>query len=250
MRLMDKTALVTGSTSGIGRATALALAREGTHVVVSGRDDARGQEVVREIRAHGGRAEFVRAELADADSATALAVEALRLLGGRIDILVNNAGTGKGGPTATMTEKDFDTMYALNVKAPYFLTAAVAPGMAERGGGTIINLGSKNATFGSAHSSLYGSSKAAMELLTRCWAAEFGPCGVRVNTISPGPTVTPMITSSVAGLSELQRQAQDLPARRLADPTDIADAVVFLASDEAAYIHGARIPLDGGRSAL
>jgi NAD(P)-dependent dehydrogenase (short-subunit alcohol dehydrogenase family) len=249
MRLKDKRALITGSTSGIGRATAQALAREGAHVIVSGRDEARGKEVVAAIRDRGGRADFVAANLADAESTAALATEATRLLDGRIDILVNNAGTGKGGPTAEMTQEDFERIYAVNVRAPYFLTAAIAPAMAEHGSGNVINLGSKTATFGSAHSSLYGSSKAALELLTRCWAAEFGPRGVRVNTVSPGPTLTPMITSS-AGLSTLERQAEDLPARRLAHPSEIADAVVFLASQESAYIHGARIPLDGGRSAL
>ncbi|HTF54406.1 MAG TPA: SDR family oxidoreductase [Pseudonocardia sp.] len=247
MRLRGKTALVTGATSGIGRATAQRLAGEGARVVVSGRDKVRGDEVVKAIVEAGGQAHFIAADLADARSAGELAVEATRILDGRIDILVNNAGIGIGGPTDAMTEADFDRIYAVNVKAPYFLTAAIAPAMAGRGEGVIVNLGSKTALLGTSASSLYGSSKAALELLTRCWAAEFGPRGVRVNTVSPGPTLTAM---TAANPKNVELQVAHAPARRAGHPTEIAAAVAFLASDDAKYIHGARIPLDGGRTAV
>jgi len=196
---------------------------------------------------YAGRAHFIAADLADARSAGELAVEATRILDGRIDILVNNAGIGIGGPTDAMTEADFDRIYAVNVKAPYFLTAAIAPAMAGRGEGVIVNLGSKTALLGTSASSLYGSSKAALELLTRCWAAEFGPRGVRVNTVSPGPTLTAM---TAANPKNVELQVAHAPARRAGHPTEIAAAVAFLASDDAKYIHGARIPLDGGRTAV
>jgi len=247
MRLRGKTALVTGATSGIGRATAQRLAGEGARVVVSGRDKFRGAEVVKAIVEAGGQAHFIAADLTDARGAGELAVEATRILDGRIDILVNNAGLGIGGPTDAMTEADFDRIYAVNVKAPYFLTAAIAPAMAARGEGVIVNLGSKTALLGTAASSLYGSSKAALELLTRCWAAEFGPRGVRVNTVSPGPTLTAM---TAANPKNVELQVADAPARRPGDPAEIAAAVAFLASDDAEYVHGARLPLDGGRTAV
>jgi NAD(P)-dependent dehydrogenase (short-subunit alcohol dehydrogenase family) len=140
------TALVTGATSGIGRATAIALAASGIHVAVSGRDKARGDLTVAEIRAAGGQADFVPADLRDAASATQLAGAAEAVLG-HVDILVNNAGSGAFGPTADTTEAAFDELFALNVKAPYFLTAALAPGMAERGAGVIVNVSTMVAEF-------------------------------------------------------------------------------------------------------
>ncbi|MDB5058624.1 MAG: short-chain dehydrogenase, partial [Chloroflexi bacterium] len=186
-RLQGKTALVTGSTSGIGRAVAMAFAAEGAHVVVSGRDKARGEEVVAAIRAADGRADLVTADLSQGvEAARRLADEATRVLGGRVDVLVNNAGIFPGGPTADVDEETFDAVYRVNVKAPFFLTAALAPRMAERGTGAIINIGSWVGSLALGGSAMYGSSKAALELLTKAWSAEFGPAGVRVNAVSPG----------------------------------------------------------------
>ena len=148
-RLASKTALVTGATSNIGRAIALAFAAEGAHVVVSGRSPERGGEVVDQIRRAGGRADFVAAELDGSPRASDdLAAAATRVLGGRVDILVNNAGIYPGSATAATDEATFDAVYALNVKAPFFLTAAIAPAMARRGDGAIINLGSWIARLG------------------------------------------------------------------------------------------------------
>ena len=244
MRLQDKTALVTGSTSNIGRATALAFAREGAHVVVSGRSELRGAKVVEEIRAAGGRADFVAADLDGSRAASeALAEAATRALGGRIDVLVNNAGIFPGATTTTTSEEEFDRVYAVNVKAPFFLTAAIAPAMAERGDGAIVNLGSWIARLGIPISSLYSSTKGAVETLTRAWAAEFGPSGVRVNAISPG--VTREVVPEGEDLAGAMMRGT--PAGRSGTPEAIAHAAVYLASDEAAFVHGTVVDVDGGR---
>jgi NAD(P)-dependent dehydrogenase (short-subunit alcohol dehydrogenase family) len=237
---------VTGATSGIGRATALALAAAGAAVAVSGRDKDRGLQVVRAIEAAGGSAVFVHADLSDADSASDLAVRANEALGGRVDILVNNAGIFPFGPTESFAEKAFDAVYALNVKAPWFLVAALAPAMVVRGSGAIVNVSTMVAGFGVSGMALYGSSKAALELLTKSWAAEYGPKGVRVNGVSPGPTRTEGTAEMGDALDELASLG---PAGRPAAAEEIAVAVVFLSSDEASFVHGAVLPVDGGRAA-
>ena len=174
-RLEHKTALVSGSTSNIGREVAVAFGGEGAHVIVSGRDDARGHAVVARIRDAGGKADYVHADLGGAAASRALAEEAAGLLGGRIDILVNNAGIFPGHTTPTTDEDTFDRVYAVNVKSAFFLTQAVAPAMIRAGGGAIINLGSWVARLGLPVGALYSSTKGAVETLTRAWAAEFGP---------------------------------------------------------------------------
>ncbi|MEV5849266.1 glucose 1-dehydrogenase [Streptomyces sp. NPDC051985] len=245
MRLAGRTALVTGATSNIGRAIAEAFAAEGAHVVVSGRSAGRGAEVVDGIRALGGRADFVRADLdGSAAASRALAEEAARALGGRIDVLVNNAGIYPGDATTATDEKTFDEVYAVNVKAPFFLTAAVAPAMAEAGGGAIVNLGSWIARLGIPVGALYSSTKGAMETLTRAWAAEFGPRGVRVNAISPG-VVLPAGAED-AGIAEAMMKGT--PAGRMGTPEEIANAAVYLAADESSFVHGVVLDVDGGRT--
>jgi NAD(P)-dependent dehydrogenase (short-subunit alcohol dehydrogenase family) len=245
-RLRGKTALVTGSTSNIGRAVAVALAAEGAHVVVSGRSKERGAEVITEIRAAGGRADFVAADLdGSASASAALAEEATRVLGGRIDVLVNNAGIYPGSVTAATDEATFDRVYAVNVKAPFFLTAVIAPRMAERGGGAIVNLGSWVARLGIPVGALYSSTKGAMETLTRAWAAEFGPSGVRVNAISPG-----VVRASEAGETEPRpgdSMMKGTPAGSFGAPEAVAHAAVYLAADESAFVHGTVLDVDGGR---
>jgi NAD(P)-dependent dehydrogenase (short-subunit alcohol dehydrogenase family) len=241
------TALVTGGNSGIGRATALALAQRGVHVVLTGRDAGRGEKVVAEIRAQGGTADFVAADLRDEAGARQLAKQAADLGGGHIDILVNNAGVFPFGPTHEATEEDFDKVFNLNVKVPFFLVAELAPKMAERRHGVIINVSTMVAEFGAAQMALYGSSKAALVLLTKSWAAEYGPAGVRVNAVSPGPTRT----EGTAGMGEaLDQLAAAAPSGRPGLPEEIASAIVYLASDEASFVHGAVLPVDGGRIAV
>jgi NAD(P)-dependent dehydrogenase (short-subunit alcohol dehydrogenase family) len=175
-RLTNKTALVTGATSNIGRAIATAFAAEGAHVVVSGRNRERGTEVVERIREAGGRADFIATNLdGSAKASSDLATDATRLFGGHIDILVNNAGIYPGASTAAIDEATFDEVYAVNVKAPFFLTAAIAPAIAQRGSGVIINLGSWISRLGIPIGSLYSSTKGAVETLTRAWAGRVRP---------------------------------------------------------------------------
>ncbi|XMN10998.1 SDR family NAD(P)-dependent oxidoreductase [Streptomyces griseobrunneus] len=244
-RLQGKTALVTGSTSNIGRAIATAFAAEGAHVVVSGRNGERGRAAVGEIRAADGRADFVEADIDGTTAASdRLAEEASRVLGGRIDILVNNAGIFPGSTTTDTDEETFDRVYAVNVKAPYFLTAAVAPAVVRAGGGAIINLGSWVARLGIPVGTLYSSTKGAVETLTRAWAAEFGPQGVRVNAISPG-VIVPPVAEGAAHPGEIMMKGT--PAGGIGTPDAIAHAAVWLASDEAAFVHGTVVDVGGGR---
>ena len=240
--LVGKRALITGGTSGIGRATAEALAREGAHVLISGRSDKRGAETVAAIEEAGGKAEFVRADLASVEDVRALAERAAD-----VDVLVNNAGVFPGGLTHELPESVFDETFAVNVKAPFLLTAAIAPKMVERGHGTIINVTTMVAEFGMAGLSAYGASEAAVALLTKAWAAEYGPKGIRVNAVSPGPTTTPGTDAMGDGFAQI---VSTIPLGRAADPEEIAETIVFLASDKASYLNGAVIPVDGGRVAV
>ena len=159
-------ALITGGTSGIGRATANKLAQLGIHVLVVGRNLQRGEKTVAEIRAAGGKADFISSDLRDASSAREVARRAVELGSGHVDILINNAGIFPFGPTDEMTEEVFENVYSLNVKVPYFLVAELAPLMAKRGKGAIVNVSTMVADYGVSGMSLYGSSKAAINLLT------------------------------------------------------------------------------------
>ncbi len=247
MAAHTSTALITGGTSGIGRAVATKLAQLGIHIIVVGRNVERGEQTVADIRAAGGTADFLAADLRDASSARDVARRAVELGNGQIDILINNAGIYPFGPTHDMTEDLFERVYALNVKVPYFLVAALAPLMAQRGKGAIVNLSTMVADYGAPGMSLYGSSKAAINLLTKTWAAEYGPSGVRVNAVSPGPTRTEGTDAMGEGLEQLAAQA---PAGRPATADEIAEAIVFLATDRASFIHGATLAVDGGRTAV
>ena len=241
------TALITGGTSGIGRATANKLAQLGIQVVVVGRNAERGKKTVEEIRAAGGKADFISSDLRDAASAREVAKRAIELGNGHVDIVINNAGIYPFGPTQEMTEEQFDRVFSLNVKAPYFLVAELGPLMAERGKGAIVNLSTIVADYGAPGMSLYSSSKAAINLLTKTWAAEYGPRGVRVNVVVPGPTRTEGTDAMGEGL---ERLAAEAPAGHPATADEIAEAIVFLATDRASFIYGAKLAVDGGRTAI
>ena len=245
--LRGKTALVTGSTSGIGKATAIALAARGAHVLVVGRDEQRAKDVVAEIEGSGGTAQFRLTTLADLQSIRDLVEWATEAGDGHVDILINNAGVALLGPSSAATEAEFDASFALNVKVPFFLVAALAPAMAERGWGSIVNLSTMVASFGQGGMAMYGASRAALELLTKAWAAEYGARGVRVNAVAPGPTRTAMME---AVPDEMVNQLAALaPAGRVAQPAELAAAIAFLASDDASFVHGVTLAVDGGRAA-
>ncbi|MFF8910794.1 SDR family NAD(P)-dependent oxidoreductase [Streptomyces olivaceoviridis] len=248
-RLQGKAALVTGSTSNIGRGVAIAYGREGAHVVVSGRDTQRGAEVVAEIRANGGRADFVAADLdGSAAASRALADGARSVLGGRVDILVNNAGIFPANGTLDTDEATFDRVLAVNVKAAFFLTAALVPHMTESGGGAVINLGSWAVRQGLPQGIAYTASKGALEALTRAWSAEFGSRGIRVNAISPGMVLTPDPDETTP--NPVQVMMKGTPHGTTGTPEAIGQAAVYLASDESSFVHGTVLDVDGGRTAV
>jgi NAD(P)-dependent dehydrogenase (short-subunit alcohol dehydrogenase family) len=239
--LKGQRALVTGATSGIGRAVALQLGREGAEVVVHGRDAARGADTVEEINAAGGKASFIAADLDDAADVARLASDV-----GEVDILINNGGIALFGPTAEFDVSAFDRMFASNVRAPFFLVAAFAPGMAAKGHGSIVNLSSMAGGVGLVGGAAYGATKGALEAMTRAWAAEYSPSGVRVNAIAPGPVYTP----SPSGPEFITGLGETTPMHRASQPEEIAEVVAFLASTRASYVTGATVAVDGGRRAV
>jgi NAD(P)-dependent dehydrogenase (short-subunit alcohol dehydrogenase family) len=239
--LEGQRALVTGATSGIGRAVALQLARDGAEVVVHGRDAARGAETVEEIAAAGGKASFVAADLGDAADVQRLASDV-----GDVDILINNAGMSLFRPTDEVDVSAFDKMFASNVRAPFFLVAAIAPGMAARGRGSIVSVSSMAGAVGLVGGAAYGATKASLEAMTRAWAAEYSAAGVRVNAIAPGP----VYTSTPSGPKFITALGETTPMHRASQPEEIAEVVAFLASPRASYVTGTTVAADGGRRAI
>src|SRR5271170_1407042 len=236
--LEGRVALVTGATSGIGRATAVQLAAQGATVIVHGRDASRGVAAVAEIETGGGSARFVSADLSQPAEALLLAAEA-----GDVDILVNNAGFAWFGPSAKLDANTLDQLFAANVRAPYLLVSALAPKMVARGGGVIINIASRAGTVGQPNTAAYGATKAALASFARSWAAEYGPAGVRVNAVSPGPVYT-----NAAERELFDSLGETTVLGRAGEPQEVAEVIGFLASPRASYITGTNVEVDGGRA--
>jgi NAD(P)-dependent dehydrogenase (short-subunit alcohol dehydrogenase family) len=237
--LEGKVALVTGATSGIGEAAAVQLAAQGATVIVHGRDASRGAAVVAVIENAGGSARFVGAELGEPAEARRLAEQA-----GDVDVLVNNAGFAWFGPSEKLPVTTLEQLFAANVHAPYLLVSVLAPKMVARGEGVIINLASRAGTVGKPDSAAYGATKAALASLARSWAAEYGPAGIRVNAVAPGPVYT-----NAAGRDLFDSMAATTLLGRVAEPQEIAEVIGFLASPRASYITGTTIAVDAGRPA-
>jgi 3-oxoacyl-[acyl-carrier protein] reductase len=249
--LPNKTALVTGASRGIGRATAVALAEAGAHVLVHyGRSLQEAESVVAGIRSHGGRADAIRADLGTPDGATLLAKEVRLIVGERLDVLVSNAGIGKAATIKDHTVADFDNLFATNVRGPFFLVQQLLPILGE--GSNIVVISSLGARAVAGKPGLdnpsilaYAATKGALETLVKNWAAILGPQGIRVNAVAPGVIDTDMsaFTKTEAG-REVALGMQAL--KRIGKPEDVADVVAFLASAAARWITGASIPVDGG----
>lgn len=243
-KLNGKTALVTGASRGIGKATALALASEGAQVLVHyGTGEREAEAVVAQIRGAGGKAEKIAADLRAPDGAHALARSVRAILGGRLDILVANAGISHAATIADTTVEDFDRLFAVNVRAPFFLVQQLLPIMCQ--GSSVVLLSSLVARSAVGALSAYAATKGAVDTLVRHFASELGQRGIRVNAVAPGVVPTDMsnFTRTEAG-RQLTLGMQAL--QRLSEPGDIADAVAFLASDDARWISGDTLRVDGG----
>jgi 3-oxoacyl-[acyl-carrier protein] reductase len=243
MKLQNKTALVTGASRGIGRAIALRLAREGASIVVHYKSNENAaQDVVREIEGSGGKALAIQAGIADL-------YEVRRMFGEiegavrRIDILVNNAGWAEYKPLEQVSEDDFDTIFDLNVRGLFFVTQEAVRLMPDNG--RIVSLSSGITRANVANGSVYSGSKAAVEAFTRCWAAELGPRGITVNTVSPGMVVTDLLNEAIP--TDVQQSfMRQTPLGRLGLPEDIADVVAFLCSDDGRWLTAQNILANGG----
>jgi len=249
--LQNKTALVTGASRGIGRATAVALAEAGAHVLVHyGRSAQEAESVVAAIQTKGGRADAISADLGTPNGAARLAKQVRSIVGDRLDVLVLNAGISKAAPIADYTVEDFDNLFATNVRSPFFLVQQLLPILGEGSNIVVISSAAARTVVGKPGLEnptvlAYASTKGALETLVKNWAAILGPRGIRVNAIAPGVIETDMsnFTKTEAG-REVTLGMQAL--KRIGKPEDIADVVAFLASDGARWITGASIPVDGG----
>jgi 3-oxoacyl-[acyl-carrier protein] reductase len=249
--LQNKTALVTGASRGIGRATAAALAEAGAHVLVHyGHSTQEAESLVAEIRTKGGHADAISADLGAPDGAALLAKQVRSIVGDHLDVLVLNAGISKSARIADYTVKDFDNLFATNVRGPFFLVQQLLPRLGEGSSIVVISSAVARTVVGkpgleSPSILAYASTKGALETLVRNWAAILGPSGIRVNAVAPGIIDTDMsnFTKTEAG-REVALGMQAL--KRLGKPEDVADVVAFVASDAARWITGASIPVDGG----
>jgi NAD(P)-dependent dehydrogenase (short-subunit alcohol dehydrogenase family) len=243
MQLVNQSALVTGigDEGGLGFEIAKALLADGADVVLTGRDSTRGAALTTILDPSGERTRFIEADLADSAAVARLADQA-----GQTDILINVAATLAAGLTVDLPQEGFDTMIAVNVRAPHQLVAALAPSMIEQRRGQIINISSIGAQLASPGRAVYSMTKTALESLTRSWALEFAQYGIRVNAVAPGPMRGPKMRKML-GDEGLKGIGKSVPLGRTVGPDEVAKAVMFLISDQAAFATGSILTLDGGR---
>jgi NAD(P)-dependent dehydrogenase (short-subunit alcohol dehydrogenase family) len=242
----NKVVLVTGGTSGIGRVTALAFAAAGAAVVVSGRREPEGLAVVAEIKAMGGKATFVRADVARESEVKAL-IDAVVAAHGRLDVAFNNAGVESTGPVTELTEAEYRRVFDINVWGVLASMKHEIPVMLKNGGGAIINTSSIAGQVGMAGASLYVAAKHAVEGITKAAAIEYAKLGIRVNAVAPAAIETDMLNRFTGGTDEAMAYMRGLhPVGRVGSPAEIANPVLFLASDAASFVTGVSLPVDGG----
>jgi NAD(P)-dependent dehydrogenase (short-subunit alcohol dehydrogenase family) len=251
-RLAGKVAIITGGTSGIGQAVALLFAGEGARIVINGRNEERGHQVVEDIRQAGGQAEFVRADVRRAKDCRRTVDEAVRTFGG-LDILVNNAGVLFSHTVPDCTEAEWDLTLDINLKGAFLMSKDALRVMLPRQSGTIINVSSGWGLVGGAAAAAYCASKGGMVLLTKAMAIDHGRQGIRVNCICPGDVDTPMLPGDalLRGLAwdDYRAEAANRPLGRIGQPQEIARAALFLATDDSSFITGAALAVDGGGTA-
>jgi NAD(P)-dependent dehydrogenase (short-subunit alcohol dehydrogenase family) len=249
MRLARKVALITGGTSGIGKATSVLFAREGAQVAVSGRNQERGREVVREITEAGGSAVFISTDVRFPDECRRTVEKTIDAFG-RIDILFNNAGVWFPNTVADCTEEEWDLTLDVNLKGAFLMSKYAVPRMIDQGSGNIIHNGSGWGVVGGAAAAAYCASKGGIVLLTRAMAIDHARDGIRVNCVSPGDVETPMLTDDARNRNisweDYRDEASQRPMGRIGTPDEIARAALFLASDDSSYMTGANLIVDGG----
>lgn len=243
MRLLNKVAIITGAARGIGRETARILAREGAKVVVCDFDEQFGVMTADEIVANGGDAIFYKVNVADLTQVEAMVQTAIDKFG-RIDILINNAGITRDGFLTKMSPENWDAVISVNLTGVFNCAKAVVPHMMNQGSGRIINTSSVVGVYGNMGQTNYAATKAGVIGLTKSWAKEFGKKGINVNAVAPGFIITDMTSKMPEKI--LDQMKEKTPLGRLGQPRDIANAYLFLASDEAAYVNGMVLNVDGG----
>jgi NAD(P)-dependent dehydrogenase (short-subunit alcohol dehydrogenase family) len=248
-RLADQVAIVTGGSRGLGLAIAQALAREGASVVIADLNEKSGQEAARGIADGGGRAEFIRTDVAQRDQVERMVEQTLERFGG-VNVLVNNAGVHARAPFWEESEELWERMYRVNVLGTALPSQAVVRHMKDSGGGVIVNIASKAGVVGEPGHAAYSASKGAVIAMTRSMAVELAPYAIRVNAVCPGPVMTDMLLEDVPTQEGRDRLAADAPLGRVGQPEDIAEAVLYLASPASDWCTGQAISIDGGLSVL
>jgi len=242
-RMDGKVVIVTGGSSGIGRATAIAFAREGAKVVIAARRVNEGEETVKHIVDAGGEAVFIQTDVTQANEVKTLVDRTLEKYG-RLDAAFNNAGSGKGVRLIDLTEDEWEQEIAVNLKSVWLCLKYQIPAMLKSGQGAIVNMGSQGAILGVPNYTAYGAAKGGAVALTRAAAAEYAAEGIRINAISPGAVETELWANAPAGM--IEQVAAGIPMQRVGQPQDIAETVVWLCSDAAGFITGQNIAIDGG----